>query len=102
MCSWTARLSLPKSTSGNIVRERLSLSTQENARFCAEALKKRRIDCAIIVTCEWHLPRAVALFRREGLRVEGCAAPDSQAGVALRVWRWGRERAASRFDGLES
>jgi uncharacterized SAM-binding protein YcdF (DUF218 family) len=77
---------------GAIVRERLSLSTPDNARFAAEALSRRGIGRATVVTCAWHLPRAEALFRRSGLQVDGVGAGVDGAPWSRRVWRWGRER----------
>jgi uncharacterized SAM-binding protein YcdF (DUF218 family) len=76
-----------------IVRERCSLSTRENARFTALALARRGIGRAAVVTCEWHMARALALFSRAGLEVEGIAArggPD--APWPSRILRWGLER----------
>jgi uncharacterized SAM-binding protein YcdF (DUF218 family) len=75
-----------------VVRERCSLSTADNARFATAALARRGIAEAAVVTCAWHLPRAVALFERRGLRVEGVPAPGGEARWIRRVWRWGRER----------
>jgi uncharacterized SAM-binding protein YcdF (DUF218 family) len=84
-----------------IVRERCSLSTRDNARFVASVLSRRGIDEATIVTCSWHLARAVALFRREGIRAIGHAADgEPRVGIAKRVWRWGRERVSMRLDGV--
>ncbi|HEY8089964.1 MAG TPA: YdcF family protein [Polyangiaceae bacterium] len=77
---------------GAIVRERLSLSTPDNARFAAEALARRGIGRATVITCAWHLPRAEVLFRRSGLRVDGVGAPVDGAAWSRRLWRWGRER----------
>src|SRR5271166_6360367 len=42
-----------------IERERRSCSTRQNARYVAMLLGACRIK---LVTCDWHLPRAVALF----------------------------------------
>jgi cyclophilin family peptidyl-prolyl cis-trans isomerase len=77
-----------------IVKERLSLSTRENARFAAAALAKRGVGrvAVAVVTCAWHLPRALVLFRKQGLSVEGIGAADAPAPVRRRAWRWGRER----------
>jgi len=87
--------------SARIVRERCSLSTRDNARYTARALFRRGIDEATIVTCSWHLARAVALFRAEGIRATGYAAEgEPQVGIAKRVWRWGRERVSMRWDGV--
>jgi uncharacterized SAM-binding protein YcdF (DUF218 family) len=74
-----------------IVSERCSLSTRENARFAASALERRGIARATVVTCAWHLPRAVALFAREGVETDGVAVAAGQAPWRRRFWRWGRE-----------
>ena len=92
-----ARLGVPDAA---IVRERLSLSTRDNARYTAEVLRKRRIESVLLVTCAWHLPRARALFEREGLAVEPVGAEDPSASLVSRAYRWARERVAARLDGV--
>jgi uncharacterized SAM-binding protein YcdF (DUF218 family) len=75
-----------------IVRERCSLSTRENARFTAAALGRRGIRSAAIVTSDWHLPRAVLLFRLAGMSAIGLPArPEPGVPLPTRVWRRGRE-----------
>jgi uncharacterized SAM-binding protein YcdF (DUF218 family) len=75
-----------------IVRERCSLSTRENARFTAEVLTRRGVGRAALVTCPWHLERAVACFARVGLDVEPVAAGSVVGSWPSRAWRWGLER----------
>lgn len=87
-----ARLGVP---GGQIVRERCSLSTRDNARFCADTLRRRGIKSAAVVTCDWHLGRAVVAFRHAGLEVSGVPATSGPARWTHRVWRWGRERIAA-------
>ena len=77
---------------GAIVRERCSLSTRENARFAAELLGRRGARGAVLVTCPWHMARAVALFSRAGVAVEAVAAAGVDAPWPSRAWRWGVER----------
>jgi uncharacterized SAM-binding protein YcdF (DUF218 family) len=77
---------------GAIVRERCSLSTRENARFTAELLGRRGAHRAALVTCPWHMARAVAFFSSVGLAVEPVAATGEVAPWPSRVWRWGVER----------
>jgi uncharacterized SAM-binding protein YcdF (DUF218 family) len=80
-----------------IVRERCSLSTRDNARFSAETLGRRGIERAAIVTCAWHMARAVALFSRAGLAVEAVAARGERSVPwPSRLWRWGTERLLTR------
>jgi len=44
-----------------------SRSTNENAAFSARRLRAEDIDRVYLVTHFWHMPRAVAAFRRAGL-----------------------------------
>jgi uncharacterized SAM-binding protein YcdF (DUF218 family) len=74
-----------------IVRERCSLTTRDNARFTAQVLARRATVHVDVVTCEWHLPRAIALFRGAGMCADGVAAPDPGARWPTRMWRRGRE-----------
>lgn len=97
MAAALVRAGVPAS---RVVRERCSLSTRDNARYAARVLFRRGIDEATVVTCAWHLPRALRLFVREGVRAEGAAAADPDAGWARAAWRWGRERVAMRVDGV--
>jgi uncharacterized SAM-binding protein YcdF (DUF218 family) len=76
-----------------VVRERCSLSTRDNARFVAAVLTRRGIARATVVTCVWHLPRALAFFRAYGIEVDGIGAPPSGRTPTMRhLWQWGRER----------
>ncbi len=50
-----------------IVLEGHSRNTDENARFTAEIMKERGWKKIILVTSAFHLPRAVALFRKYGV-----------------------------------
>jgi uncharacterized SAM-binding protein YcdF (DUF218 family) len=83
------RRGVPEET---IVRERSSLTTRDNARFTAAALEQRGVMHATVVTSEWHLPRALALFRRAGVHVRGVGALEPRASPLKRLWWWGRER----------
>ena len=83
-----------------IVRERCSYSTRENALYVRRILGRRGVDEVAIVTCDWHMPRAAALFRAEGLRVREVPVADDGAGRLMRGLRWCRERLAARKDGV--
>jgi uncharacterized SAM-binding protein YcdF (DUF218 family) len=88
-----------------IVRERCSLSTWDNARFVAEALARRGMPLgmprALVVTCDWHMPRALALFARAGVEAHaGAVALDPDSSPRRRLWRWGREALLGRAQGL--
>ena len=67
---------------GRIVRERNSRNTFENARFSAALVHPRPSQRWLLVTSAFHMPRAVACFRKAGFTVE--AAPADWRGNALR------------------
>jgi uncharacterized SAM-binding protein YcdF (DUF218 family) len=50
-------------------QEDKSADTRENASFSATLLKADGVRTVLLVTSAWHLPRAVACFEAEGLRV---------------------------------
>lgn len=62
---------------------------------CARARAVFEIDAAILVTQDFHLRRAVALCRTEGIDAVGVEA-GSDAGVYLTVRNWVREIGLSR------
>lgn len=85
----------------HIVRERASHDTDDNARFTASLLARRRAREVLLVTCDWHARRARALFEREGLVVVGVAeAKSPPVGRFARLYRWGRERVAAKLAHL--
>lgn len=46
-----------------------SRNTYEDALYCAQILREKRISRALLVTSAWHMPRAVKLFQAQGLEV---------------------------------
>jgi uncharacterized SAM-binding protein YcdF (DUF218 family) len=62
-----------------IVLEETSRNTRENAAFSAALLKGRGIDNILLVTSALHMPRALALFKAQGLEVTP-APTDFEAG----------------------
>jgi uncharacterized SAM-binding protein YcdF (DUF218 family) len=69
-----------------IVLELLSLSTVENARFSAELLRAAAVRRAAIVTCDWHVQRALRSF--EAFGIDAVAWPATSPAVE----RWARLR----------
>lgn len=65
------RLGVPRE---RMLCEERSLSTRENARESCHLASSRGFQRLGIVTCEWHLPRALAAFQRYGFRAEPIAA----------------------------
>jgi len=66
-----------------IVRERCSFSTRENARYTARLLARRGVTDAVVVTCAWHLPRAMRAFHDEGVRAVGLGVIAKHSLVRL-------------------
>ncbi|MDB4943075.1 MAG: putative rane protein [Labilithrix sp.] len=77
-----------------VVRERCSYDTRDNARFAAALLARRGVGRVLVVTCSWHLPRAMRLFRAAGLEVEGLGVPPPSATLRQRAYWAVRERVA--------
>ncbi len=77
----------------SVLRERCSLTTRDNARLSAQVLRRfpDPVPGVTLVTCEWHMPRAAALFRREGLSVAPVPAPSPPVFPVKRWVRAGRE-----------
>ena len=62
-----------------VALEETSRNTRENAAFSAALLKARGIEHILLVTSALHMPRALPLFKAQGLQVT--AAPtDFEAG----------------------
>ena len=70
----------------HIVAEDRSHSTLEQAEQVAAVARRRGWQRVLVVTDRYHLPRAVFLFRRAGLDVQGSGC--GRAGGSLVRW-WG-------------
>lgn len=81
-----------------IVRERCSLSTRGNARFTAGILHRTGLHEIALVTCDWHMPRAMALFTTAGFDVLPMAVPGPDPGYFWRLYRAVHEHVAMRID----
>ncbi len=75
-----------------IAQERQSQSTRGNARRTAELLRGKPTGRLGLVTCDWHMPRALELFRRSGLAPEPLPALSPQRPLLVVVTRAVRER----------
>lgn len=83
---------------GAIVREGCSLSTRENAAYSARALARRGAYRAVVVTCAWHLPRALRAFRAAGVTADGWPAHGPAPGIGRRAYHGAREAVARWLD----
>lgn len=84
---------------GQVLLERRSLTTRGNARCCAELLRREALTRVGIVTCDFHLPRAIRHFAAEGVLAQGFPAPAHRT-PARRLWLWTREVGARLIEPL--
>lgn len=82
-----------------IIEELWSLTTVENAIYTAAILRRIGASRAALVTCSWHMQRALSNFRGAGVEVVAAvpAAPD-RSGFFRRAWRSGHEIVCERLD----
>lgn len=78
--------------------EERSHTTVENARFTAELASERGLVKLCVVTCDWHMARALAAFRRHGLDVTAYAAPSPWLPLPRRAARFAAERVRAIAD----
>lgn len=96
------RLGVPERA---VSRELFSLTTVENAWYSTEILREAGVFRVGVVTCDWHMPRALACFRAFGADVTAVPARapvPSPVDLAVRsAYEWSRmrldRRAASRW-----
>jgi uncharacterized SAM-binding protein YcdF (DUF218 family) len=79
-----------------VVRERCSLTTRGNARFSASLLRRAQASRIRLVTCDWHMPRAAALFRRQGLQVIEVPVAGPEPAALAQIYRFVHERLSGR------
>jgi len=74
-----------------VVQERRSLTTLGNARGVKELLGARTTCRLGIVTCDWHMARALWLFRRLGMSPQPVVAPSPPVPFHIEAARYVRE-----------
>src|SRR5690606_15677939 len=57
-----------------MVLENRSFTTHENALYTSQKLKERHIGQVLLVTSALHMPRAMAVFRKQG--IDAVASPS--------------------------
>ncbi|WP_185961351.1 YdcF family protein [Telmatospirillum sp. J64-1] len=88
-----------------LLTEETSRNTLDNARFCARILAEQGWRRVLLVTDDFHLPRALYAFRRFGIAARPCAVRSPapwrlpfllaclREAVAFPVYLWRVERA---------
>lgn len=72
LCAALIRNGVPDSA---LEREGFSRSTRQNARYAAKLLLPRGIRRIGLVTCDWHMARALRCFRGAGFDATPLPAP---------------------------
>lgn len=83
----------------HIVRERCSISTKENAKYVAEILHRKQIPHTWLVTCDWHMARAMGHFRENDVFATPFPAHVSSHSSWLRTKMFVRECVARAISG---
>ncbi|MRG95127.1 YdcF family protein [Polyangium spumosum] len=81
-----------------VTSELWSLTTHENAAFSAEILRRRGARRACVVTCAWHVERAIQDFRAVGVDAWPLPSEGVRAGLLRRVYRRGHEVVCTWLD----
>ena len=81
-------------------RESSSLSTRQNAHYAAELLLPRGQPRIWLVTCEWHMSRALRSFEGAGFQPEPLPALGPPIPMGRELLRTGRERVCFALDAL--
>jgi uncharacterized SAM-binding protein YcdF (DUF218 family) len=78
--------------------ELCSMTTSENAFFTARLLTRAGLRRVAIVSCAWHVPRALANFETAGLAAVALPALPPDPGPIGHARRWVHEAVAKRLD----
>jgi uncharacterized SAM-binding protein YcdF (DUF218 family) len=92
-----SRLGVPE---GAIVLEPFALSTSENAYFSVRLGRLRGWRRILVVTCPWHMRRAVQDFRLCGAEVIPMPAASGSGAIGRRGFRSIKERTSMWLDAL--
>ena len=81
-------------------RELYSRSTRQNAHYAAELLFERGIRQIGLVTCDFHMDRALCCFRGAGFQVDPLPAATPPKPMRSELYRSARERVCFELDRL--
>ncbi len=97
LCAFLTENGVPTSA---LERELWSHSTRQNAHYAAKLWLPRGLLRVGIVTCDWHMPRALHCFRGAGFDPEPLPALSPQVSMAETLLRSARERTSLALDTL--
>jgi uncharacterized SAM-binding protein YcdF (DUF218 family) len=81
-----------------VTRELWSLTTHENAIFSASVLRRIEAQRVLVVTCAWHMPRALQNFRAAGIDALPLPSAGVRAGTLRAAYRSGHEIVCTWLD----
>lgn len=84
----------------HLLEEQESLNTRGNARGVARLLQGKLSSRLGLITCDWHMPRALRLFRLLGLAPIALPAPSPTRKAPVVALRVLRETGSLAFDLL--
>jgi uncharacterized SAM-binding protein YcdF (DUF218 family) len=97
LCAFLIEQGVPEQA---LERESNSRSTRQNAHYAAELLLPRGQRQIWLVTCDWHMPRALRSFEGVGFQPRPLPAPSPAIPMGADLWRGTRERACFLLDAL--
>jgi uncharacterized SAM-binding protein YcdF (DUF218 family) len=86
----------------SIIRERRSRTTVENASHSTALARARGFSRLGVVTCDWHMRRALRAFGRPGLELSPLPAPTPEQPASTRLMRATLERVRLVTDRIAS
>ncbi len=97
LCAFLVERGLPEAA---LDRESRSRSTRQNAHYAAELLLPRGVRHVWLVTCDWHMPRALRCFEGAGFQAQPLPALSPPMAIGAELLRAGRERLCLALDTL--
>jgi uncharacterized SAM-binding protein YcdF (DUF218 family) len=83
---------------GAVTCELWSLTTHENAVFSASVLRRIEAERVFVVTCVWHMARALQNFRAAGVDALPLPSAGVRAGPLRTAYRSGHEIVCTWLD----
>ena len=73
MRDWLLAQGVPET---DVIAETSSFNTRENLRYARAIMQERGLSQALVVTSDYHVARALALCRQEGIPATGKGSPS--------------------------
>jgi uncharacterized SAM-binding protein YcdF (DUF218 family) len=99
LCAFLLEAGIPEHA---LERELWSRSTRQNAHYAAKLLLPRGMFRVGVVTCDFHMPRALRCFRGAGFDAEPVPAVSPATSFGTTLLRDARERVSLSVDRLVS